>query len=146
MGGAGSTQAVAASSAAAHAQLKRLSDFIENNKGTGDKTPLKQVEVPDSMAINTQAGGESMLFQSDVTIEIDFFEISGEINSEGNEVVGWLDPTDFYENHRIRKRGAMQHVGTPRFNISYCDPVVSIWCLEFNYLQSTNEDGSLCRC
>lgn len=57
--GAGSMHAMAMASAAAHAQIKRLSDFIENNKGIAEKTPLKQVEVPESMAMNTQtAAGE----------------------------------------------------------------------------------------
>lgn len=121
--GGESTQAVAASSAAAHAQLKRLSDFIENNKGSGEKTPLKQVEVPDSIAMNTQAGGKSWYIFV-LLLYFLFFWISAEINSEGNEVVGWLDPTDFYENHRFKKRDSMQHVGTPRFNISCTDPEV----------------------
>lgn len=99
---------------AANSHVKRLSDFILNQKAGTDKTPSKKAEclAGPSTAIATQT-------QQPLTATA--AAVGGA--SEATDAVGWRDPADFYDEHRFRGRNQMQHQGTPRFNISCTDAV-----------------------
>lgn len=49
----------------------------------------------------------------------------GETNTE-NVIVGYRDPSEFFDSHRFKVRDYKLHAGMPRFTISCTDLIVSL--------------------
>lgn len=108
-------------------KLQRLSDFIKNR---------------DNNIMAAEAAAEPIENQMPETQTQDFAKFTDDNNAESHDMVGWRDPSEFFQSERFQQQNRMLHVGTPIFSVSCSTPQVKL-CI-FHFLHRTQNNQHNC--